>query len=486
MRRIYSTAAMVLLLGFATAARTGQAENAGHRAELRVTPELSLVDQPLNVRVNGLTPGAAITIEATLVDPANCPWKSRGVFNADDHGLVDTSVSASVGGTYDGVDGFGLLWSMKVSDDVANSADAKRCRTLSRPWLAAQQPHEIHFSAVAGGQTIGAVTTRRTWMKAGTHAEEVADGRLRGTYFEPANVNKSRPVILMISGSGGGLDEWMPALLASHGYPALAVAYFGYKDLPKTLTNIPLEYFNEAAGWARRRTGQDRVVAIGASRGTEPVLLSAANFPKFADAIVLYVPSHLVESGLDPMQAEQPAAWSLGGKPLPFVPMNARTFLTSLAAAQHVTSPAIPLAMTPGFLERWMVPDADSRYGIPVERIHARVLLLAGANDTQWPSWIGAKRISERLKAAAPNAPVEMEVFQGAGHSIMAVGAVMSTDGYCCFGNFWMSTGGVPRLNAAASRAAFNHTLRFLQDFDQAGARSGGIPPSADATAAHR
>ncbi len=43
-----------------------------------------------------------------------------------------------------------------------------------------------------------------------------------------------------------GLWEHAAALLASHGYAALALAYFGVEDVPKDLINIPLEYFGTA------------------------------------------------------------------------------------------------------------------------------------------------------------------------------------------------------------------------------------------------
>ena len=79
--------------------------------------------------------------------------------------------------------------------------------------------------------------------------------------------------VLLIGGSEGGLSmTGEAALLASHGYPALDVAYFGAYGLPRSLERIPLEYFVRVARWLDRRPGVDghRLVVYGVSRGTGP------------------------------------------------------------------------------------------------------------------------------------------------------------------------------------------------------------------------
>ena len=44
-------------------------------------------------------------------------------------------------------------------------------------------------------------------------------------------------------GTAGGLNEYRAALLASRGFAALALAYFGYDDLPTGMT-FDLDYFD--------------------------------------------------------------------------------------------------------------------------------------------------------------------------------------------------------------------------------------------------
>lgn len=47
-------------------------------------------------------------------------------------------------------------------------------------------------------------------------------------------------------GTAGGLLEYRSAQLASRGIASLALAYFDYEDLPKSLEEFDLEYFKEA------------------------------------------------------------------------------------------------------------------------------------------------------------------------------------------------------------------------------------------------
>lgn len=48
-------------------------------------------------------------------------------------------------------------------------------------------------------------------------------------------------------GGAGGLIEFRAGLLASRGFAVLALAFFAYDDLPRTLSHLDLEYFEEAA-----------------------------------------------------------------------------------------------------------------------------------------------------------------------------------------------------------------------------------------------
>jgi hypothetical protein len=119
-----------------------------------------------------------------------------------------------------------------------------------------------------------------------------ADGFV-GEFLHPAATSERRPVILVLGGSEGGLPGvLLPAMLASSGYPALGVAYFGEPGLPKTLSRIPLEYFAKALNWRANQGSTPRASRSWAS-------LAAAR-PASAGSDRSYAADHEAEAVLWP------------------------------------------------------------------------------------------------------------------------------------------------------------------------------------------
>ncbi|HWD42480.1 MAG TPA: acyl-CoA thioester hydrolase/BAAT C-terminal domain-containing protein [Actinomycetota bacterium] len=181
------------------------------------------------------------------------------------------------------------------------------------------------------------------------------------------------------------------ALLAAHGYPSLALAYFKAPGLPQSLHDIPLEYFTRALKELRARPGvdPDHVLVAGVSRGGEAALLLGAHFPQLVNGVVAGVPSSVVNPG-DRPDTTRPA-WTLGGRPLP--------------------------AVSPSEFGR---PDQTSNPGaaIPVERIRGPVLLACGEQDVVWPSCGYVDAITARLRAHRFAHPVTALRYRDAGHLI--------------------------------------------------------------------
>src|SRR4051794_27319542 len=71
------------------------------------------------------------------------------------------------------------------------------------------------------------------------------------------------------------------ALLASHGFAVLALAYFGYEDLPEGLSDVDLEYFEQAAEWLSKQPNvmSDGVGIIGVSLGADIAVMTASVCP---------------------------------------------------------------------------------------------------------------------------------------------------------------------------------------------------------------
>ncbi|MDU0291699.1 acyl-CoA thioesterase/BAAT N-terminal domain-containing protein, partial [Saccharothrix longispora] len=184
-------------------------------AELLVTPTSAPLDAPLRIRVEGLGPDAEVTVCATTGDRA-----AEAVFRADERGVVDLTRHAPVSGDYSGVDPMGLFWSMTPTGGTPRGTAVE-----------------------ASG--VGRVEVERQTVPDGVERTEVAERGLVGVLFEPADAGP-HPGVLVLGGSEGGLREDDAALLASHGFAALALAYFGAPGVPDDLVEIPLEYFGTA------------------------------------------------------------------------------------------------------------------------------------------------------------------------------------------------------------------------------------------------
>jgi hypothetical protein len=92
--------------------------------------------------------------------------------------------------------------------------------------------------------------------------------------------------VLVFGGSGGGLTTSMAAaLLAAHGYPSLALAYFKVAGLPQSLHDIPLEYFTSALRVLRAQPGVDPAMSWSpGSRGAARPRCSAPTSPGWSTA----------------------------------------------------------------------------------------------------------------------------------------------------------------------------------------------------------
>jgi pimeloyl-ACP methyl ester carboxylesterase len=301
------------------------------------------------------------------------------------------------------------------------------------------------------GLVTAATALVRRVLGAAVLRKPIRERGLVGTLFHHA---QARPAVIFLGGSDGGLNEPWPALLASHGYDVLALAYFGLDGLPRDLSEIPLEYFATAIELMRERLGGLKLGVIGGSRGGELALLLGATFPQI-QAVVGYVPSGVTWPGigLDPTASTRPA-WTHRGKPLPFVP-------------QHPTPPTVSesgsLSFTPSFLAALEDRGAVEAATIAVERINGPVLLISGEDDRLWPSAKLANIAMDRLRKHRFPHDFRHLSFAQAGHLIrFPLTPTTVRDLYHPLAKVATAFGGNAQADAAAARDSWHATLEFL------------------------
>jgi dienelactone hydrolase len=294
------------------------------------------------------------------------------------------------------------------------------------------------LTATAPDGRVSSMTVTQNTLVPGVTVQNqtVAAQGFVGAYFTPAHLQPDGPSMIVWGGSEGGDEELFAesALLASHGIPTLALAYFDEPGLPCSLSKIPIEYFVKAITWLKQQPGidPDRVWAWGTSRGSEALGLVASHFPRLLHGIVDASASSVAYPSVrGNCAATTPVAWTLGGKPV---------------AAATGTFPVAPRFNSPGT--------------IPFGRYHGTVLLVSGSDDGLWPS-DGYENVIMSELHADPAAHVHLN-YRSAGHAALGppyLPVQPSTNDHGTLVTF----GGTVAGNENARQHAWPAMLRFIR-----------------------
>jgi dienelactone hydrolase len=406
--------------------------------EIFYSPKDARFDQEVFISITDLKPDTHYRVELAAGNIKG-EWRSFAFFSSTSTGKIELKTSPALSGSYTGVDPMGLFWSLRW---YSNPNFAEMDYSLLKNLKLTVNDGE--------GQEVATETISRVncWGDPNIQREVSDKDGIFATYYYPKRASKNATV-LVFSGSEGGKREETACSLASHGFTAVAVAYFKYPGLPHQLVEIPLEYFEGALAKIRQheRVDANKLAVMGGSRGGELSLLLGSRLPQFR-AVVAYVPSGIVWSGIDDKGSESVPSWTKNGEPLPF----ARFDGTGLS----FTKP--PFSLKGGFENTLKNPEAIKNAIIPVENIRGAILLVSGTSDEVWPSTKFSEMVVERLKASKFQNEYHHLRYEGAGHMITSayLPATVSSFGV-------MLMGGEPKANAFASSDSWPKVISFLK-----------------------
>ncbi|XP_072309492.1 peroxisomal succinyl-coenzyme A thioesterase-like [Eucyclogobius newberryi] len=235
---------------------------------LSVAPTRALVDEKFTVRVENLPPGHPFTLHSLHLSEDNDYWEAFGYYTSNYNGTVCVSEHLSLGGTYTGREPMGLLWSLRP---VPGSRKGLRLRKMdvSSPLLYTISIYSGHLSGGFREQRpLASALTERWYMAPGVQRVSIKckENTVRGTMFLPPGPGPF-PGLLDMWGGGGGLIEYRAAILASHGYVAFALEYFGPGEIETT--ELERDYFEMAFNIVKDhpRVIPDKVGIVGLSLG---------------------------------------------------------------------------------------------------------------------------------------------------------------------------------------------------------------------------
>jgi dienelactone hydrolase len=394
-----------------------------HAQTIEITPSHIMDDEQATIRITGLQPHEQATLRAALVDGAGNPWQSQAEFVADDAGTVDTSRQAPTKGSYRTVSAMGLVWSMTpAAKDVHSYRGPRNDQIILLTLMKDSKP-------IANAQFV------ESFYPQNIHRAEV-EGQLHGVLFVP-DAPGPHPGVLVLGGSEGGTPSGRAIWLASHGYSALALAYFHVPGLPQQLKNIPLEYFGEAIGWMMQRPEIDpkRIAVMGASRGGELALQLGSMYPQL-HAVVAFVPANVRYPSCCDRSFD--AAWTWKGQALAY---------------------AIPTRSGP------LNQANDLAAEIAVEKTHGPILVIGGEDDGVWASSSMTQAVIDRLKRSHFANAYQRLNYPHAGHRAgnPVIEPTWSSGMKHPLTGESEDLGGTPEGNAASSLDAIPKVLDFLQ-----------------------
>ncbi|XP_054246373.1 acyl-coenzyme A amino acid N-acyltransferase 2-like [Indicator indicator] len=404
--------------------------------EVRVSPGRSLADRPVRVEVRGLRPAQLVTLWARLTDEQGEQFQARAFFRADPAGAVDPGRHPALGGSYSGVWPMGLFWFLRpdrpfrrlLKRDVAGS-----------PFLVQLQVFDGAQLAVSPqGRPLACCQAERWYVGPGVRRVPVKEGRVRGALFLPPGAGPF-PGVIDLFGGAGGLIEFRAGLLASRGFAVLALAFFAYDDLPRTMAQLDLSYFEEAAEMLLRhpQVRGPGLGVVGVSKGAEVALAMATFLPQVVATVWIN------------------GTASLHGNPLvykdlliPAIPYSIeRVIFTELGAMDNLAvfdDPQDP---------------AYSTSAIPTEKIRGKVLFVVGEADRS----INSKLFAQLAMARMAPGSCRLLSYPGAGHLIEPPGSPLCSMSSIQGTPRPVLWGGEAQPHARAQEHSWQEIVRFLE-----------------------
>ncbi|XP_077139221.1 acyl-coenzyme A amino acid N-acyltransferase 2-like isoform X3 [Ranitomeya variabilis] len=358
---------------------------------LTVSPEISLMDEPVKIQAWGLPPDQVVTLAAWLKNEKGQIFHSRAFYKTDMEGKVDLEKTPATGGDFHGVCPMGLFWALKpkIPFKKLNKRDV-----VGSPFLVHIELYSSLELNVSEHFPAATKVIERWYAAPGVQRILIREGRIRGELFLPPGEGPFLGIIDMFGGVGG-LQVFRSSLLASRGFASLALAYFAYDDLPKLLDELDLTYFEEAVQFLcnHPEVSGDGVGVIGICKGGEIALAMASFLPQVAATVCI--------NGLNAANAINIVYGDHIMKAIP--PKTERLLSTDFWSYSYTK-----------VLDDPRKPEYQDSI-IPLEKARGPILFLVGSKDQHCNSLLFATEAKSRAEKYGKK-DVHVQCYPGAGH----------------------------------------------------------------------
>ncbi|XP_052595292.1 dynein axonemal light chain 1 isoform X1 [Peromyscus californicus insignis] len=395
-------------------------------------------DEPLSIAARGLAPEQPVTLRAALRDEKGALFRAHARYRADARGRLDLARAPALGGSFAGLEPMGLLWALEPERPFWRLVK----RDVRTPFVVELEVLDGH-EPDGGGRLLARAVHERHFMAPGVRRVPVREGRVRATLFLPPGKGRF-PGVIDLFGSGGGLCEYRASLLSGHGFAVLALAYFRFEDLPEYLSDVRLEYFEEALAFMLQhpKVKGPNVGLLGFSKGGD-LCLSMAAFLRNITATVLI--NGCVANTIAPLYYKDLFVPDLGCDPT-----KQKTMESGLL----------------DLVDIWNNPleEPNRQSLIPLEKAQGPFLFIVGMDDHNWKSEFYAHIACGRLQAHGKDRP-QIIYYPETGHCIdppyfpPSRASVHAVLGEAVF------YGGEPRAHSRAQVDAWQQIQTFFQKY---------------------
>ena len=204
-------------------------------------------------------------------------------------------------------------------------------------------------------------------------------------------------------------------MLASHGFNALALAYFGAKGLNSALAEVPLEYFERVFAWLEKNpiTNCKEIYLYGGSIGAVLALFLASRYSMITKVVAVN-PLAWCFQGLT---LKRVSLWTYGGKSLPFIKF---AWLSTFGYIMSCFIKNKPFGFAYMYRKSLETAKNKEEARIKVENSNADILMFGGQEDGWWDTHDACLQMMDGLTKNNYRHTYEHVVYEHGGHACYA------------------------------------------------------------------
>lgn len=237
-----------------------------------------------------------------------------------------------------------------------------------------------------------------------------------GQYFKGNKYNDC--AVIFFPGAKLSEERTLPMaeFLINEGYNVLVVGYYLWRDLPKEMWGIPVDYAENAVKWLQNKEIKN-IAVHGASTGSGYALLSASLIPEISCVVAVSPFEYVMEGMKNELIPQHCSQYTWKGKDVPYCSyagLDKMSFMQAVRTFFKNRGDKYKLKDIGRYSYDTASISEEAR--IKIENMKADLLLIAPQFDNCWPSETSVPRMLQLLKEKGYSYKVESTIYEYGSH----------------------------------------------------------------------